>query len=194
MECHVSSIPDPGSRPGPISPKARTAAAVIAAAGLLLAVSGCGGSSAPRWDGPTDSGSITPLSAQVATGTTLQFTAKGPVGLPVGWTLDPPTLGTISPTGLFTAAGSAGTGSVKAVWATYIPVWASARVTLVAARTGQAPASSNPGTEPASGGSQTNSAGNLTDHAIIGEALAATTSTSANGQLVNRTGFDPVPN
>jgi len=189
----VSSIPEPGSRPGPTRPNARTAAAGIAAS-LLLGVSGCGGSSAPRWDGPTHSGSITPLSAQVAAGTTLQFTANGPVGVPVGWTLDPPTLGTISPTGLFTAAGATGSGTVKAVWATYIPVWASARVTLVAARTGQAPASGNPGTEPASGGSQTNSAGNLTDHAIIGEVLAPTTATSANGQLVNRTGFDPLPN
>ena len=77
---------------------------------------------------------VTPTSASVATSATAQFTAAvkdqfdNPSQTTVSWSVTPPTLGTITPAGLFTAGGAFGSGTVTATAGT---IMATASVTIV---------------------------------------------------------------
>ena len=82
--------------------------------------------------------SLTPATASVAAGGTAQFTAvvkdqfDSLSSSSVSWSVAPPTLGTVTPTGLFTAGMAFGSGTVSATAGT---VTATARITVVAPTT-----------------------------------------------------------
>ena len=117
------------------------------ATALVLELNSLGGDSAMSYEGFTATGAITaapvptsitlaPATATVGTGSTQQFAAtvkdqsgNAFTGVPVTWTVSPATVGTVSGSGLFTAASAAGSGNVTATFGT---LTATAAVTVAA--------------------------------------------------------------
>ncbi|HEX9437538.1 MAG TPA: Ig-like domain-containing protein [Candidatus Limnocylindria bacterium] len=114
---------------------------------VVLELNSLGGDAAMTYEGFAASGALTaapvpttlaisPITANVGTGATQQFTATvkdqtgNPyVGVPVTWSVSPSTAGTISASGLFTAAATAGSATVTATFGT---LSATAAVTVAA--------------------------------------------------------------
>ncbi|NTV74248.1 MAG: hypothetical protein HGA66_08575 [Holophaga sp.] len=160
-------------------------AGVLAASGLV----GCimGGDKAPgdragQLNGPF---TITPPTAQVLLGQTFHFTASSPWGGGTTWTVLPATAGTIDATGTFTAAATAGTCQIVAMYDKDPRYTATASVHVLAV----IPAHVNPSLVQASGKLQIQ--GTLRTGNVVGETFPARKSATADGVQQVRHGFDP---
>jgi hypothetical protein len=159
--------------------------------GFLLLGLGCFGTnrSGDRAGTVNEKMTILPESPSLVAGQTIQFSASTPWGNEAIWSVMPATAGTISTTGLFTAATTTPTGAmVLAVWAKDVRYAASTHVSILAP---PAPAETSPQLVQASGVQQTVPGTAIANAVVVGEATPAITATSANGAVTVRHGFDP---
>lgn len=167
--------------------RAPALAALLAGSSLLLGCRGGGGAG----DLPTPAAwtmTITPAAPTLAAGQTLQFTASTPGANETLWSVVPTAAGSITAAGLFTAATAPGTATVSAVWSKDSRYAASTTVTILPPAP---PAESTPGLAQASGAQQGVPSTGIGNAVVAGEAIPATTATTADGAIKIRHGFSP---
>jgi len=134
---------------------------------------------------------VSPSSIAVLTGSTATFTASPspPQGFSLSWSVNPPSAGTITSSGVFTASQTAGSYIVVATW---IPNSSSLgnRITGSATVMVLQPAALNLDLIEASGLLAT--AAGIQNASVVGENLPAVTSTDPSGKTQANTGF-PIP-
>lgn len=158
---------------------------------LLAACSSGGGGGTVTGDHagtPDPKLALTPPSATLAVGQTLQFTAATPWGKDVTWSVLPASGGTITAGGRFTASGAPGRYTIVAIWKNDARYTATAATTIVAA---PPPAELNPDLVQTPGAAQGSTDGKLANHAILGEATPPVVSKDASGVTEVRHGFAP---
>ena len=133
---------------------------------------------------------IVPAVPTVIVGQSLQLQVSSPWNADALWSVLPPSAGSISGSGLFTASATPGTCTVIAVWPKDVRYTASATLTIYPP---PAPVVSTPNYTQTSGTQQTTSTGGIADANVVGESFPATTSRSADGTLQVRHGFTPPP-
>lgn len=155
---------------------------------LLLAASGCGTSSPGDRAGAVNTKlTISPATAMVTVGQTIQFSASSPWGGAVSWDVLPAGCGAFGQDGLFTAGATPGTCTVVARLASDVRYTATATVTVVPGL----PSDFWVGLVQASGGRQASADGLLQNFPVLGEPARALVSTDAAGDLQARPGFLP---
>jgi hypothetical protein len=158
-------------------------------AALLLVAQGCGSSHPGDRAGEINSKlTISPATAMVATGQTIQFTASSPWGGAVDWSVLPATCGAFGADALFTAGSSAGSCTIVAFLKSDIRYTATAVVTVVPAL----PAGFWVALVQASGGRQASADGLVQAFSVVGEPTRASVAVDASGTLQVRHGFAPV--
>ena len=132
---------------------------------------------------------ITPGTASVAPGQTLQFSANAPLGNGITWSVQPAAAGTITATGLFTASTTQGPCQVLAVWNNDAHYTASATVTILPP---PPIAVISPTLVQASGVQQTVPGTGIAHAAVVGESVPATNAVGTVDPNVKvRHGFEP---
>jgi hypothetical protein len=160
---------------------------------LLFAALGCGGGTKTSGDHAGQLNGqfqITPATARVTPGQTLQFSASSPWGRGATWSVQPATGGTITAAGAFTASSVLGQYQIVALWTQDVRYTATATVMVVAPGT---PAVINPNLVQASGLPQASSNGAIRNAPVVGESVPAQKAASATGSLEVRHGFEPPP-
>ncbi len=169
----------------------RRSLSLLLPAGLLLVALGCGGGSHATGDQVNTANQVmtlSPATATLAPGQTVQFTAVIPWGGSATWAVLPATGGTFSGNGLFTASVTQGTYRIVAMWNTDVRYTATASATILA----PAPAAdSTPDIVSASGAQQSGASGQSKNTAVVGEAVPAKRANDASGTLQLRHGFRP---
>ena len=173
--------------------RCRRSLPVLAATGaLLLATLGCGGGSRSTGDQVATANLvlvITPGTASVAPGQTLQFSANSPLGNGVTWSVQPATGGSINASGLFTAATTPVQCQVLAMWNSDVRYTASATVTILPP---PPIAVISPTLVQASGVQQTVPGTGIAHAAVVGESVPATNAVgSVDSSVKVRHGFEP---
>ena len=173
--------------------RCRLSLPVLAATGaLLLATLGCGGGSRSTGDQVATANLvlvITPGTASVAPGQTLQFSANSPLGNGVTWSVQPATGGSINASGLFTAATTPVQCQVLAMWNSDVRYTASATVTILPP---PPIAVISPTLVQASGVQQTVPGTGIAHAAVVGESVPATNAVGSVDPTVKvRHGFEP---
>ncbi len=163
----------------------------LAGSAVLLAILGCGGGNRDTGDhvGTVNQVmTVSPASATVAPGQTIQFTASIPWGGSAIWSVLPASGGTFTTGGLFTAAMVPGEYRVVAMWSGDVRYTAMARVTVLL----PPPASVSSTNLVNASGAQQGSQGPLVQNAaIVGEPVAVVIVLDASGTVRVRHGFDP---
>ena len=162
---------------------------------LLVLGLGCGSTriTGDRVDTLNQTLAIAPLAAAAIPGHAIQFQATIPWGGGSAlWSVVPASAGTITAGGLFIAAAADTPGqtcTVRAGWSKDVRYTASTSVAILAPPApgeGQAPVATSPNTVEANGTQQTVPGTTISNGAVVGEAVPATVSTSANGLIQNR--------
>jgi hypothetical protein len=170
------------------------ALAPMLALGSLLLGLGCGGDriTGDRVNTVNQALVITPKSPGVVAGQSIQFQSTIPwSGGATLWSVVPTSAGTITASGLFTAATSEVPGqalTVLAVWSHDVRYTASTDVSVLAP---PAPAESSPDYVATNGVQQTVPGSEISNGAMVGEIVPVTVSTSASGLIQNRGDFLP---
>ena len=131
---------------------------------------------------------ISPANASLIVNQTLQFQASTPWGAGAIWSVQPPSAGTITPGGLFTASATPGTFTVLAMWDRDVRYAASTQLTLLPQ---PPPNPSTPSMVQAEGGLGTGAQGTINVFAVLGEDVPAVVSGSPNQAIQVRHGFLP---
>ena len=155
------------------------------AAALLLS---CGGSSHDRAGRADTAFRITPATATLTVGQSLQFKAEGPAGSEASWAVRPEAGGTVTASGLFTASGSPGQYTLVAMARKDVRYTATAQITILPA---PPPVASTPGLVQASGAPQASPDGRLRTAGVVGETVPQARSEGAGGAVQVRHGFAP---
>ena len=170
----------------------RSSYLLAATAALLLGTLGCGGGSHATGDQVATANLvlvITPGTASVAPGQTLQFSANSPLGNGVTWSVQPATGGSINASGLFTAATTPVQCQVLAMWNSDVRYTASATVTILPP---PPIAVISPTLVQASGVQQTVPGTGIAHAAVVGESVPATNAVGSVDPTVKvRHGFEP---
>lgn len=163
---------------------------------LIAGLANCGSGSASENGFPNPKALpatliVEPSTVTVAAGSTTTFSASPspPQGFSVVWSVSPATAGTITNSGIFTAAGTATNCMVVASWLpsnplTGKPTTGSASVTVLQ------PTPPSPDLTQASGAIQTS--GQIENAVIAGERIGLVVSTDPSGNTQSTSGF-PVP-
>ena len=132
---------------------------------------------------------ITPGTASVAPGQTLQFSANAPLGNGITWSVQPATGGSITSAGLFTASSTQGQYQVLAMWNRDVRYTASATVTILPP---PPVAVITPTLVQASGVQQTVPGTGIAHAVVVGESVPATNAVgSVDPNVKVRHGFEP---
>lgn len=172
----------------------------IALAGtlIILGLTGCGGGfrdpTSPSYSVSVNL-SVNPASTTVAAGSTTTFTASFTPSLPKGgslaWSVNPPTGGTITGAGIYTASEKAGNCTVVATWTPSNPLAGATRISgsamVKVLRVSQPVAKLNTNFIQASGAIQV--FGTIQNAAIVGQSVPSVISTDPNGNVQSRSGF-----
>ena len=173
-----------------VAPVGRPPGLVLAVTLTILAGLGCiGGSNRSAGDqaGQLNSAfQITPATATLLAGQTLQFSASGPGGGGATWYVLPATGGTCDANGTFTASSTLGQYQVVALWSNDVRYTATATVSIVPPG-----AHLNPNLVQAFGGSQVSANGTRRNRPVGGESVPAQTVATPSGTIQVRHGFDP---
>jgi len=162
----------------------------------VLATVGCTGGGFPNPNATPASASVvvSPSSVVVAAGSNTSFiavfTPTFPVGGSVTWAVAPPTGGTITNTGVYTASAIPGNYTVTVTWTPSTPaagtkISSSAAVQVLPVP--QQGVALNPDLTQASGGVQPSGA--IENTAVVGQQFPAVTSVDASGHVQSQTGF-----
>jgi hypothetical protein len=151
---------------------------------------GCGGasSSGDHAGSANTTVKLLPTTPTVIIDQSLQFQLSTPWSADAIWSVQPATAGTITRSGLFTAAQTPGTCTVLAVWAQDVRYTASAQLTIYPP---PAPIVTTPNFVQASGNEETTPGGAISNGEIVGEAIPAIVSGSADQFIQVRHGFSP---
>jgi hypothetical protein len=169
---------------------------VLALAFVIPCLVSCGGGSRSVNGFPNPSPlpvtlTVSPPTIALVAGSTTTFAASPnpPQGFSLVWLVNPADGGTITNSGVYTAAQTAGNCTVVAAW---IPTSSSmgSKVTGSATVTVLRPIALNVNLIEASGAIETS--GNVQNAALVGESLPAVTSTDPTGKTQLRSGF-PIP-
>ncbi len=157
---------------------------------ILALGMGCGGGhkSGDRAGTVNWTMTIQPSAPFLIAGQTVQFSAQTPWGNEALWSVLPATAGIFTPGGQFTASATPGSATVYAVWAKDVRYTASTGLTILAA---PAPAVTSPNLVQAFGAQQTVPGTAITNGAVVGELVPATTAASTNQGIQVRHGFEP---
>lgn len=131
---------------------------------------------------------VSPAQASLAPGQSLQFSATSPWGKEVVWAVLPPSAGTMTPGGVFTASTSQGPCTVVARLAQDIRYAGTATATVLPP---PAPPEISPDVVPTSGANQASASGTLQHTAVVGEPHGITQVSNAAQTDTVRHGFNP---
>ncbi|HLO66832.1 MAG TPA: hypothetical protein VK188_07420 [Holophaga sp.] len=132
---------------------------------------------------------VEPSRAFLPPGSAVQFQATLPAAGTLVWTVDPPAGGTISPEGLFTAAGPPGSYIIQALLTTQAERYAGRGVAVITQPATEG--ASRPQAVLASGNDQHDPQRHVNNDPQVGQAFPSTTSTLPRGIVVIRHGFVP---
>ncbi len=175
----------------PSAPVGRPPGLWAAVALTTFASLGCiGGSNRSSGDQPgqlNGTFQITPSTATLLAGQTLQFSARGPLGGGgATWYVLPATGGTCDASGTFTASSTLGQYQIVALWSNDVRYTATATVSVVSPG-----AHLNPNLVQAFGVAQTSKNGTTRNHPVGGETVPARIAATPSGTMQVRHGFDP---
>jgi hypothetical protein len=176
---------------GALMTKRQVVILVLSALALAFALACGGGKAAGDKAGAVNQVlQISPATAQLAPGQSLQFTASGTWEGGLTWTVLPTSGGTITAAGLFTASGTPGAVQVLAVWSRDVRYAATAQATILP----PPPTSiSTPSLVSASGKRQASTTGASTNTSVAGEAVVPITAKDASQYYELRHGFSLLP-
>ena len=174
----------------PSAPVGRPPGLLVAVTLTILAGLGCiGGSNQSTGDQPgqlNGTFQITPSTATILAGQTLQFSASSPWGGGATWYVLPATGGTCDASGTFTASSTLGQYQIVALWNKDVRYTATAIVSVVSPV-----AHLNPNLVQAFGVSQASKNGTTRNRPVGGETVPARTAATASGTTQVRHGFEP---